>query len=399
MRCPYRRIRLLGEGAAADVYLCVDIERRRLVVVKWLRAELTDQAGSVARFRREAELMADGSLVGVIAVEEHGTDDDGRFWMSMDFVDGRSPAAVIRPGNVWGVHRLLDGVGRSLDDLHAVGIVHRDLKPDNVILRHIDPRVPRGWEPVVIDLGIAKWFAHDTATMTGSVLGTPHYMSPEQLQDSKHVGPSTDRYALAVIAYELLSGAVPHGGNTLADLLRAAVKDPVPPLRIPVASGEPKVETPHLDAFMSRALAKQPDQRFSRGTELAAAFRAAAERDRVWAEPLDPPPLFEFVPAPMIEVRMKDGERWTFDVRDGPIIFGRHEKCQVVVQSPRVSRLHACVYSQRGRLWFCDLESHNGTRCSGRVLRAGRPAPIPTNAAPVTALLYDREVEIRALPA
>lgn len=128
--------------------------------------------------------------------------------MAMEFVDGLSPSSIIATGDGWSAHRFLDGVARSLDELHGVGVVHRDLKPDNVLLRSS----LRGWEPVIIDLGIAKWLAQETATATGSVFGTPYYMSPEQFRDSKHVGPATDRYALAVMVFELLAGRRPFEG-------------------------------------------------------------------------------------------------------------------------------------------------------------------------------------------
>ena len=121
------------------------------------------------------------------------------------------PSAVVGPGDCWSVHRLLAGVGQGLDDLHGLGVVHRDLKPENVLLRSsVD-----GWEPVIIDLGIAKWLAQETATASGSVFGTPHYMSPEQCRDTKHVGPATDRYAVAVIIFELLAGRRPFEGRTI----------------------------------------------------------------------------------------------------------------------------------------------------------------------------------------
>jgi serine/threonine-protein kinase len=259
-----------------DVHLCVDVTQRRLLVVKWLRAELHEGSQAAIRFRREAELMTKANFPGVIKVEEWGLDEFGRTWMAMEFVDGLIPSAVVGPGDCWSVHRLLAGVGQGLDDLHGLGVVHRDLKPENVLLRSsVD-----GWEPVIIDLGIAKWLAQETATASGSVFGTPHYMSPEQCRDTKHVGPATDRYAVAVIIFELLAGRRPFEGRTIPELLRQHLESAVPELQIPkrVRSGairdtaaKATYPSPNLDAFMRKAMAKEPRLRFGGAGEMARA--------------------------------------------------------------------------------------------------------------------------------
>lgn len=399
---PYRRIRPLGEGAVGDVYLCVDVEARRLVVVKWLRAELSTTSEAGLRFRREAELMAGVSLPGVIRVEEWGVDDLGRTWMAMEFVDGLSPSSIIATGDGWSAHRFLDGVARSLDELHGVGVVHRDLKPDNVLLRSS----LRGWEPVIIDLGIAKWLAQETATATGSVFGTPYYMSPEQFRDSKHVGPATDRYALAVMAFELLAGRRPFEGRSIPELLRLHLEAPVPALAIPrrLATGilhegaSAKVQpTPQLDVFMRKAMAKDPRQRYHSGAELSAEFRAAALADGVFHEgPLEP--LFDPLDRPCLEVAIEGGASQRFDLRHGPLVFGRHESCQVVLASSRLSRFHACIYVHRGRKWVADLMSQNGTFLDGARLTSGVAVPLPRGEQPARLSLYNREVTIQALP-
>ncbi len=394
-----------------DVHLCVDVINRRLVVVKWLRAELSEGSEAAARFRREAELMSGVRFDGVIKVEDCGSDDLARTWMAMEFVDGRSPAAAIQPGDAWAAHRLLAGVGRSLDELHGLGVVHRDLKPDNIILRNTPSDGSGGWEPVMIDLGIAKWLAYDTATATGSVFGTPHYMSPEQFRDTKHVGPATDRYALAVIVFELLSGVLPYDGRTLPELLHQHMEASIPRLKVPVrravdarsatvpGTGDPDYhETPQLDAFMQLAMAKAPHARYGGGVEMAFAFRDAARADGVWREPDKLVPVFDAISAPMVEVQSPDGSTLRFDIREGPVVIGRHEACQVVLSSPRLSRLHACVYTHRGRLWISDLQSQNGTSADGRKLHAGVRAPLPLDGRTITAKLYDQPFKIRVFP-
>jgi serine/threonine-protein kinase len=386
----------------------VDVIRRRLVVVKWLRAEVHEGSEAAQRFQREAQLMAGSLFDGVIKVEDYGSDEFGRTWMAMEFVDGLSPSAVIGRGDTWGVHRLTQGVGQSLDELHGLGVVHRDLKPDNVLLRN----VAGGWEPVIIDLGIAKWLAHEAATATGSVFGTPHYMSPEQFRDTKHVGPATDRYALAVIGFELLTGDLPYDGRSLPELLHQHMEAEIPPLRVPADGGRgtrgrtrtdaaradrPTADVPHLDSFMRKAMAKTPVDRYGSGREMADAFAAAAAADGIWFPPEGMESLFDPIARPFIEVSRVGQPTQQFDVREGPVVLGRHEACQYVVSSPRMSRLHSCVYSHRGRVWIADLQSQNGTKYQGRQLTPGVPVPLRGDGEVAGVTLYDQELTIRSL--
>ncbi|EDM80799.1 serine/threonine protein kinase Pkn9 [Plesiocystis pacifica SIR-1] len=404
--CPHKRIRPLGEGAVGDVHLCVDVFERRLVVVKWLRAEVHEDSEAAIRFTREADLMLGMTAEGLIRVETWNVDDYGRTWMAMEFVDGLVPSAVIRPGEGWSVHRLIDGVGRTLDELHGEGVLHRDLKPDNVLLRNR----PDGWEPVIIDLGIAKWLSEEAATTTGSVFGTPHYMSPEQFRDTKHVGPATDRYALAVVCYELLCGRPPFDGRSLPDLLQQHMNSPVPPLRVPRAtdahedgstlhgSEQEYRAAPALDRFMRRAMAKDPGARFTSSAEQSQAFQQAAMADGMWVPPRQPAPLFSPLDLPKLELSSSRDELCSvFDMRQGPVVLGRHEACQFQVTSRRLSRLHACIYSHRGQLWIADLHSQNGTVYQGRSMTPGVPAPLPSDGSEAAIRLYDREIRIRCV--
>jgi hypothetical protein len=155
---------------------------------------------------------------------------------------------------------------------------------------------------------------------------------------------------------------------------------------------------PHLDRFMRKAMAKLPRDRFSSGREMAEAFKTAASADGIWSEPSTMHPLFEPVSEPMLELRLEGEEARTYDIREGPIAIGRHEACQFVLASPRMSRLHACIYTHRGRVWVADLQSQNGTHYQGRALTSGVPVPVRSGPENSTLKLYDREIDVRILP-
>lgn len=372
------KLKNLGAGASGTVELGLHPDTRELVVVKWLRAGLALDAGSAERFRREAALLGDNELEGISMVRDHGQDVAGRIWMKMGFLDGVNPADHIRRGDVRAIHRLLEGLGTSLDALHRRGIVHRDVKPDNIILS--GPSA--AWRPTLIDFGVAKWLGLEAATATGSLLGTPNYMSPEQFEDSKRVGPAVDLYGLAVVAYQLLAGRLPFGGASLFALLEQHMSRPVPavPFRRDKDDPDETVDTarsvPHVDAFMRRALAKNPEERYGSGAEMADAFRAAAQADDIWKDSPSPRPLFRATGSPRVEFIAPGGQNTIVDTTQGPAIIGRSTSNDLSVDSRTMSRHHLCVYRAGGQVWLAELGSRNGTAVDDRALVQGRPVSL-----------------------
>jgi serine/threonine-protein kinase len=278
--------RFLGAGAMGEVYAGRHPVINKRVAIKVLKRELASDKEAAERFVREARAVNQIDHPNVIDVFNFGQlkGDDGRLYLVMDLVDGQSLRRVLEDGPlpIDEALDILDQIADALDTAHARGVVHRDLKPDNVMLSsgHNKPKI------FVLDFGIAKLF---TATVTGSGaigngtltgkgtwLGTPGYMAPEQWS-AEGAGPASDRYALGVMAYELLSGTLPFKAPTLPQMMEQHFRSPVPALSQRGTTRKPPEHHQTLDPVLARAMAKSPDDRFPTGRALVDALRAASK--------------------------------------------------------------------------------------------------------------------------
>jgi eukaryotic-like serine/threonine-protein kinase len=261
----YADPRLIGRGGMGEIYLAEDTELARKVVVKMLDAHLAGQEDLRRRFRREALTAA--KLTGqphIIAIYDVG-EFNGRPFIVMEYLSGGSLADRARAGPVSPGEALewLEQAAEALDAAHERGVVHRDVKPANLLFSE------RG-ELEVADFGIARAI-DDTAGMTlaGTVMGTAGYLAPEQAR-GEPAGPASDRYALGVVAYELLTGGRPFERGSETAEAAAHIHERVPP------PSERGVGLPRsVDPVFDRALAKDPGTRYSSATELVAALAMA----------------------------------------------------------------------------------------------------------------------------
>jgi serine/threonine-protein kinase len=250
----YRVAKLMGVGGMGRVYKGVHPQIGSRVAIKVLSRECADREDLVERFFSEARavnLIRHESIVNVLDL---ATLPDGRPYIIMEYLDGAPLADLVGklgPLPLGGLARLTAEVLDALAAAHAKGIVHRDLKPDNIYV------TPAG-RPKVLDFGIAKLRPElgGSATQTGSLLGTPHYMSPEQAL-GKPVDLRTDVYAIGVILFECATGRRPFLGESLFDLLRKQV-DEAPPSPRQFRPDMP----PAMEQVILYALNKDPAQRF-----------------------------------------------------------------------------------------------------------------------------------------
>jgi eukaryotic-like serine/threonine-protein kinase len=254
----------IGHGGMGDIYLATDSVLGREVAVKILAERYAEDESVRERFTREAlaaaRLSGEPNIVTIFDVGEHG----GRPYIVMEYLGGGSLDGVLRESGAQPPQQTfewLEQAGRALDTAHARGIVHRDVKPANLLL-------DRDRNVHVADFGIASAAGMDSLTMTGTVLGTAGYLSPEQAEGSRAT-PASDRYALAVVAFELLTGSRPFEADSPTAEAAAHINAPVP--SISAYANVPR----ELDRCFERALAKDPAQRFPTCAEFVAALRGS----------------------------------------------------------------------------------------------------------------------------
>ncbi len=279
---PYRIGRVLGRGGMGVVYDAVHVMLRRRVALKLVRAgdDVDDQL--LRRFEIEARSMAGLDHPNVLRVHEVGT-EPGSVYLTMDLVDGGSLADRIGRGGPLAVPeavRIARQLALGIGHAHGAGVIHRDLKPSNVLLRE-------DGEPVIADFGLAKNLTISTSgpTEPGQLLGTPAYMSPEQVEASGggSIDPRTDIYAIGICIYEMIAGRPPIEGATPVDIIAAKLARDAPSL----AAAVPDVPS-KIDAIVTRCLARDPNDRYPSANALAeelAAWLAERETTAISAPP------------------------------------------------------------------------------------------------------------------
>ncbi|TAN33321.1 serine/threonine protein kinase [bacterium] len=253
----------IGQGAMGLVYRAYHPQLERTGAVKVLQSIAPDP-DTTARFRHEAQAIAQMRHPNILNVYDFG-EYQGMPYMIVEYVPGGSLANRLSQGllDQPAALRYLRGIASGLDYAHGLGVVHRDVKPANVLLETDDT-------PVLADFGLAKLMQGSSLkSISGVTTGTPAYMSPEQVTGSQ-VGPPADRYSLATIAYEMLTGVIPFDGEGVLELLYAQVhREP------PLPSARNARLGPRLDAVVMRGLAKDPNARWGSCTAFVDALAAA----------------------------------------------------------------------------------------------------------------------------
>jgi serine/threonine protein kinase len=266
----YEILEELGSGGFATVYKARDPDLDRIVALKVLHPYWTQDPAFEARFRREARAAANLRHPNIVIVYDAG-EADGDLYIAMEYLPGHTLQELLGEGafTIEQTLSILEQVAAALDHAHGQGIVHRDVKPNNVIVEETG----RGVHVTLLDFGLVKAMTGSSVlTSQGTLLGSPEYMAPEQADPARvdEIGPATDRYALGVVAYQMLAGRVPFPGNTPATL-NAHLNLPPPAPR----DLNPQLPS-QVEQVLLKALAKNPNDRYQSAVELARALVHAA---------------------------------------------------------------------------------------------------------------------------
>ncbi len=254
----------VGRGGMATVYLAHDPAIGRDVAIKVLPREFLHDSTFKTRFEREAKTIASLEHHAIVPIHDFG-EHEGQPYIVMRYMPGGSLEQRLEKGPlpVDEILKVVERIASALSEAHEQGIIHRDLKPGNILF-------DRRGDAYLADFGISK-LREATANITGSaIIGTPTYMSPEQIQGDRQLDGRSDVYALGIVLFEMLTGQKPYKADTPAKMLMAHILEPVP--RVLEAKGD----LPEgIEEVTNRALAKQPDDRFSTADDLSSALKAA----------------------------------------------------------------------------------------------------------------------------
>lgn len=265
----YRIVRALGEGGMANVYLARDLILNRDVSVKLLRLDLRDDPGTIRRFQREALAATELVSPNIVQVYDVG-EENGMQYLVMEYVEGTDLKAYIKqhfPIPYQEVIQIMEQILSAVKTAHEHNIIHRDLKPQNIL-------IDRNQVAKITDFGIAVALSEHNLTQTNTVLGSVHYLSPEQARGGM-VTKQSDIYSLGIILYELLTGTVPFEGETAVSIVLKHFQSEIPSVR----ELDPRIPQA-LENVVLKATAKRPSDRYTDSLSMADDLRTALSPKR-----------------------------------------------------------------------------------------------------------------------
>jgi len=350
----YRLIDERGSGNFGTVYIARDVVTNYLYAAKIMRIDHTGDNELVERFKREAFILYSLNDTHIVRVTDYGNESN-LYYIIMHHVDGQNLKYYMQHYGAMEPLRALDYAHQVCEGLNAAyknGVVHRDLKPQNILVNN------KGVVKIA-DFGLSRGQDMFTITHSDKFMGTAYYVAPEQIVSSHAVDTRADLYSLTVVLFEMLTGNPPYTVGGALDIILMHTRNPIPS----ICRLRPDLP-PEMDAFITKALAKSPDERFQSPADYILALEQLQQQIRGEITPAQPEAYL---------VLLEGGQ--TFSLRGTKLLVGRedprreiHPDVLLNDESKTVGRIHACLSCREGQWSVEDRNSRNKTRLNGDVL-------------------------------
>ena len=358
----YRLIDERGSGNFGTVYIARDLVTNYLYAAKIMRIDHTSDNELVERFKREAFILYGLNDPHIVRVIDYGNEGN-LYYIVMHHIDGQNLKYYMQHYGAMEPLRALDYVYQVCEGLNAAqkgGVVHRDLKPQNILVNN------KGVVKIA-DFGLSRGQDMFTITHSDKFMGTAYYVAPEQIASSHAVDTRADLYSLSAVLFEMLTGNPPYTGGGALDIILMHTRNPIPSI-CRLRTDLP----PEMDAFMLKALAKEPEARFQTPAEYMVALEQLQQRIRGVITP----------PQPEAHLTLLEGGK-SFHLQGTKLLVGRedprreiHPDILLNDESKTVGRIHACFSCQQGQWSLEDRNSRNKTRLNGDILVPYEPRPL-----------------------
>ena len=349
----YKLIDERGSGSFGEVYIARDLETNYLYAAKIMYPDHAYDNELLERFKREAYILQSLNDAHVVRVVDYGNDEN-IYFIIMHHIDGQNLKYCIQNNGpiepLRAIHYILQAA-QGLDAAYKIGVVHRDIKPQNILIGN------KGVVKIV-DFGLSRSKDSPTITSSDKFMGTAYYTAPEQVMSSHSADIRSDLYSLGIVLFEALTGYPPYSGGTVVDIILKHQSENIPSI-CRIYPGLPY----EFDAFLQKALAKQPDARFQTPHEFIVALEQIQQRIR------GPMPA---LPQPRLVI-ISTGQ--TFILTGARMIVGRedpkreiHPDIQINDPTMTLGRVHARLLNENGTWMVEDQNSRNKTRLNGKIL-------------------------------
>jgi serine/threonine-protein kinase len=357
----YKLIDERGSGSFGEVYIARDLQTNYLYAAKVMYLDHASDNELLERFKREAYILHSLNNSHIVRIIDYGNDDN-IYFIIMHHIDGQNLKFYITTYGpiepLRAIHYILQ-VAEGLDAAYKMGVVHRDMKPQNIL-------VSNKGEVKIVDFGLSRSKDSPTITSSDKFMGTAYYTAPEQVMSSHSADIRSDLYSLGVVLFETLTGYPPYTGGTVVDIILKHQSEDIPSI-CSIHPGLPY----ELDAFLQKAMAKQPDARYQTPREFIAALEQIQRRIRGPVPALSQARL----------VIISTGQ--TFALNGTKMIVGRedpkreiHPDIQINDPTMTLGRVHARLMNEKGTWLIEDQNSRNKTRLNGNILHPYEALPL-----------------------